>query len=390
MPQAPTTEPNRAEHQIVATGVQQPLVSILIPAFNAQESIAETIRSALGQTWPRKEIIVVDDGSTDQTATIARQFESYGVRVVTQKNQGAAAARNAAYSLSHGDYIQWLDADDLLAPAKIAKQMEALADCPSKRILLSGPWGRFMYRPWRATFVPTALWCDASPVEWLLRKMEHNIYMQTATWLVSRELTEANGLWDTRLLTDDDGEYFCRVLLASTGVRFVPESKVYYRSFGYGGVSYIGLNAGKCQAHWISMKLHIQYLLSLEDSERCRAACLRYLRNCFIYFYPEHLNIVGEARVEALKLGATLDEPFLSWKYSWAKTVFGWSLAKRTQVFLRSARWHVQRVWDKMMFRVEKRRFEPMATAELPVGSMNTSSMAIQAVDAAELHAREY
>ncbi len=74
------------------------------------------------------------------------------------------------------------------------------------------------------------LWCDLSPKEWLLRKMEQNIYMQTATWLVSRELTEAAGPWDIKQLGDDDGEYFCRVLLASKGVCFVREAKVYYRA----------------------------------------------------------------------------------------------------------------------------------------------------------------
>ena len=68
--------------------------------------------------------------------------------------------------------------------------------------------GRFFYR-WRQTqFIPSALWCDLSPSEWFLRYMENDIYMQTATWLVSREVTEAAGPWDTRLLGDDDGEYF--------------------------------------------------------------------------------------------------------------------------------------------------------------------------------------
>src|SRR5437899_12664005 len=102
----------------------KPLVSILIPAFNAQEWIADTLKSAIGQTWERKEVIVVDDGSTDQTLAIARQFASERVSIVTQNNQGAAAARNRAFSVSQGDYIQWLDADDLLAPDKIARQME--------------------------------------------------------------------------------------------------------------------------------------------------------------------------------------------------------------------------------------------------------------------------
>src|SRR5262249_13271987 len=101
----------------------KPLVSILIPAFNAQEWIADTIRSALAQTWPKKEIIVVDDGSRDQTLSIAKQFVSKEVSVVAKGNEGAAATRNKAYSLSQGDYIQWLDADDLLAPDKIERQL---------------------------------------------------------------------------------------------------------------------------------------------------------------------------------------------------------------------------------------------------------------------------
>jgi glycosyltransferase involved in cell wall biosynthesis len=207
----------------------KPLVSILIPAFNSQEWIADTLRLAIAQTWPLKEIIVVDDGSTDQTLAVARQFESDGVRVFAQKNQGAAAARNKAFSLSQGDYIQWLDADDLLAPDKIAKQLGALGESPNKQTLLSGSWGQFMHRYHRTKFIPSALWCDLSPAEWLVRKMSQNLYMQTASWLASCELSEAAGTWDTRPLGDDDGEYFCRVLLASDGVRFVPESKILSR-----------------------------------------------------------------------------------------------------------------------------------------------------------------
>jgi glycosyltransferase involved in cell wall biosynthesis len=339
--------------------VRAPLVSILVPAFNAQESIADTLRSAIAQTWSRKEIIVADDGSTDETLAVARQFESEGVRVVSQKNQGAAAARNMALSLSQGDYIQWLDADDLLAPDKITWQMEALDRCRSKRTLLSSGFGKFMYRWYRAKFVPTALWSDLSPTEWLLRKMGENLYMQTATWLVSRELTEAAGLWDTRLLSDDDGEYFCRVLLASDGVRFVPEAKSYYRAPGAafsGSLSYIGQSDRKIKAHWLSMQLHIKYLRSLEDSERVRVACVNYLQRSLIYFYHEDPQIVKQAAQVAKELGGELREPYLSWKYSWVQVVFGWSVAKHIAIFLRKIRWSSQKLWDKTLLRIEHRK----------------------------------
>ena len=334
----------------------KPLVSILIPAYNSREWIADTLRSAIAQTWPNKEIIVVDDGSTDQTLAIARQFESDTVHVFTQKNQGAAATRNTAFSLSHGDYIQWLDADDLLAPDKISKQLDALGESANKRTLLSGSWGQFIYRHRRTKFIPSALWCDLSPAEWLVRKMSQNVYMQTASWLVSRELFEAAGQWDTRLLGDDDGEYFCRVLLACDGVRFVPESKIYYRASGPGSLSYVGRSDKKREAQWCSMKLHIGYLRSLEDSERARAACVTYLQNWLIFFYPERMDLVQQMEQMARDLGGQLKAPYLSWKYSWIRAIFGWHAARRSQLTLQGMKASMARRWDNTLFRLERRK----------------------------------
>src|SRR2546430_15740196 len=135
-----------------------PLVSILIPAYNAQSSLADTLESALAQTWPHKEIIVVDDGSKDATLAVAKRFLSRGVVVHSQPNQGASATRNKAFSLSKGQYIQWLDADDLLSPDKIALQMAALPNTGSRRTLLSSGWAYFIYRPHKASFTATPLW----------------------------------------------------------------------------------------------------------------------------------------------------------------------------------------------------------------------------------------
>jgi glycosyltransferase involved in cell wall biosynthesis len=334
----------------------KPLVSILIPAYNAENWIADTLQSAVAQTWEHKEIVVVDDGSKDRTLAVARRFESVGVKVFTQKNQGAAAARNKAFSLCRGDYIQWLDADDLIAPEKIAKQMQAAEGAPNRRILLSGEWGRFMYRYDRARFVPTALWCDLSKVEWLIRKMGQNLYMQTATWLVSRELTDAAGPWDTRLLGDDDGEYFCRVLMASEGVRFVPGARVYYRDSGASSLSYIGASERKRDAQWLSMRLHIGYLRSLEDSERVRAACVSFLQNWMGCFYPERLDLFAQAEEMARTMGGHLEAPRLSWKYSWIEALFGRRLARRAELSLPNLKWSFVRHWDKALFRVGGRK----------------------------------
>lgn len=330
----------------------EPLVSILIPAYNAQEWIADTIRSALAQTWATKEVIVVDDGSTDQTREVAQRFASKIVRVVTQSNQGAAAARNKAFSLSQGDFIQWLDADDLLAPNKISAQMARADDARDKKLLLSCGWAYFAYRPRRARFLPTSLWCDLSPIEWLLRKLGQNLHMQTATWLVSRRLTETAGPWDTRLLGDDDGEYFCRVLLASRGSLFVSDSKVYYRVTGGSRLSYIGQSQRKMGAHFLSMQMHIQYIRSLEDSERVCRACVNYLQTWLPDFYVDGSEWVRKAQQLAKELGGELKPPQLSWKYAWIQKSLGWSAARRTQLHYNRVKSEIRRVWDKTMSRL--------------------------------------
>jgi hypothetical protein len=206
--------------------------------------------------------------------------------------------------------------------------------------------------------VPTALWCDLSPVEWLLRKLGQNVYMQTATWLVSRELTEATGPWDTALLGDDDGEYFSRALLASDGVRFVLEARVYYRAPWVNSLGYIGGSRRKIEAHWRSMKLHIHYIRSLEDSERVRDACLSYLQNCLIYFYPEMPDIVKQAEQTARDMGRQLGPPRLKWKYSWILTLFGWwALAKNLAVLLPRIRWSIETSVDHVLFKIENHPF---------------------------------
>lgn len=333
----------------------QPLVSILIPAYNCQEWLADTLTSAVAQTWPRKEIIVVDDGSKDHTAEVARRFASKEVTVVTIKNQGAAAARNHAFRLSQGDYIQWLDADDLLAPDKIELQLAALRESDSKRTLLSSAWAFFNYRPQRARFVSTSLWHDLSPVDWLSRKMGENLHMQTATWLTSRELAEAAGPWDTRLLSDDDGEFFCRVLLASEGTRFVPEARVFYRATPSGRLSHVGTSDRKKDALLLSMRLHIQYLRSLEDSERVRRACLTYLQTWYENFYPERPDLVTEVQSLAAQIHGSVTEPRLRWKYAWMRPLFGWKVAKWVQMALPLFKASLIRRWDRAMYRLEAR-----------------------------------
>src|SRR5580704_5983117 len=148
-----------------------PLVSILIPAYNAEKYLAETIRSVLAQTWPQKEIIIVNDGSRDGTLAVARSFESAQVKVIDQENRGQDASFNVAYRICQGDLIEFLDADDVMDPAKLEKQIARLntegTDC-----VASGRWARFYDKPGDGSFVPEPFWTDMDPIDWLVSAWE--------------------------------------------------------------------------------------------------------------------------------------------------------------------------------------------------------------------------
>ena len=319
------------------------LVSILIPAYNAERWISQSLASALAQTWRHTEVIVVDDGSTDRTLDIAKGYASDRVKVVGQKNIGAAGARNAALGMAQGDYVQWLDADDLLHPEKIERQLANAGAGRRSKTLLTCSWGRFFARPERARFVPDTLWEPLSPVDWISRKFRDNAFMFPATWLVSRRLIEVAGQWDTRLSLDDDGEYMCRLVGASEGVEFVPSARCYYRIGNTNSMSW-QQSPEALQSACLSMNLCVSYLRAMEDSAATRAACLRFVQDCYALFFPEHEELVSRCNALARTLGGELHPPLERPHFKLFRKVFGWQTAKATRSGLdrsrlRAARW---------------------------------------------------
>jgi len=105
-----------------------PKVTVVIPAYNMERYVERSVRSALGQTYPNLDVLVVDDGSTDATLLICRRLAGLhsNLQVVTGPNQGVAAARNRGTELAEGTYVAYLDADDLWHPTKVAKQVGCL------------------------------------------------------------------------------------------------------------------------------------------------------------------------------------------------------------------------------------------------------------------------
>jgi glycosyltransferase involved in cell wall biosynthesis len=332
------------------------LVSILIPAWNAEKWITETIKSAVAQTWPNKEVIIVDDGSSDDTLRVARTFESKIVKVITQKNTGACGARNKALSLAQGSYIQWLDADDLLAPDKISHQLKGSDSGQTSRVLLTAAFAKFFFRYQKARFEPDSLWRDLDPVSWIMNKFMDIVWMNPAAWLVSRRLTELGGLWDERLSPsgDDDGEYMCRLVRNSERVKFVPGARCYYRVGNPASLSFSKSDRA-LNSFFLARCLCIEHLRALEDSERTRRTCLKHLQDGVLFFYPDKVEILDKARDIARSLGGELAPPFESLKFHLIRKLFGWKSAKRIKYGLHRTKLIASHRWDKLLDNLSNR-----------------------------------
>jgi glycosyltransferase involved in cell wall biosynthesis len=315
-----------------------PLVSILIPAYNAQAWISETIQSALSQTWARKEIIVVNDGSTDDTLSIVRRYESSMLKIIHQENGGACRARNRALSECQGDYIQWLDADDLLAPNKIERQLRVAQDEVDPHVLFASAWGRFYYTQSKVKFEPTPLWQDVDAAEWLVLWLANPWMIPPHAWLVSRQLTDEAGPWDEQLTRDQDGEYFCRVVSHSSYIKFVSESRSYYRMANTSSLS----NTTTRKA-WESIcrstELTIGHVLAHENSERTRTACISRLNRdaSMLEIYAPDLALHLHQRIK--ELGGKILPEKISRKYAFVQRIIG----ARNALRLKEAEWRARR-----------------------------------------------
>ena len=309
-----------------------PLVSILIPAYNAESYIAETLESVIAQTWGNIEIIVVNDGSKDDTLAIAKTYESKKVKVINQHNQGASAARNRALKEAQGGFIQYLDADDFLASDKIERQLKLFEFDSNSNYVVSGEWARFFQKPSESVFTPQPLWSDMSPVEWLVTAWQKNWMMHPAAWLVPRNIADLSGMWNENISLNDDGEYFCRIILASKEIKFCKGAKSYYRS-GISG----SLSGSKSRRAWesayLSMDLNTNNLLAVENSDRTRYASACYWQFFVFMAYPQAPDLITKAEENIRFLGGCDLKPEGGAMFKIIREVLGWKLAMQLQKF---------------------------------------------------------
>ena len=203
-----------------------PLVSILTPAYNAAPHLSETICSALSQTLRDFELLVVDDGSTDGTLELARQWERRDtrIRVYSRPNGGSAAARNVALRHARGSFLALLDSDDIWRPQFLAKQMEVFRRFPEADVVtgnvynLGGLFDGLVLRTRDSSFRRVSL----------LEILEHENLLCILS-IFRRRVAERIGAFDEGLCHNEDYHYWIRAALAGFVIVSNPEPLVYYR-----------------------------------------------------------------------------------------------------------------------------------------------------------------
>ncbi len=206
------------------------LVSILIPCYNAEHWIGQCIESALAQTWAEKEIIVVDDGSTDGSLKVIQSFGDR-IRWETGPNRGGNVARNRLLGLSRGDWLQYLDADDYLLPDKIEKQMHFIASNPGvdvafSRVIQETHEGGEVRKEVSLMPEPLDPWCLL--VRWDLP--------QTGALLWRKQAVVSAGEWKVDQPCCQEHELYLRMLQAGHQFAYCEDYGAVYRQWRGGSV----------------------------------------------------------------------------------------------------------------------------------------------------------
>jgi glycosyltransferase involved in cell wall biosynthesis len=307
-----------------------PLVSVIIPCRNGAAWLGDAIESCLAQSWKPLEIVVVDDASTDGSRDVARRYQARGVIALDSPRRGAGAARNVGLQQVRAEFIQFLDADDVLDRDKIRIQMEGLAQEPAG-VVASGAWARFSDHPGEAVFAAEPVWRDfAAPAELLIASWLGGGMMANFAWLTPRAVLQRAGAWDEALSLGDDGEYFCRVLLAASAVLFCGNARGFYRSTAAPRLSQRRDRAALLSA-FTAVDQSCRHLLERDDSPAARKACATQYQRFAYDVYPQARDLVARAELRTRQLGGSELRPGGGRTFQLLAKSFGWKFGKRCQ-----------------------------------------------------------
>lgn len=269
-----------------------PLVSILIPLYNAEQYIEETITRALKQTYPNIELIIVDDHSTDNSLEIAQKHSSDKVHIYTNPNKGGNSARNYAFQMCNGEYIKFMDADDYCTDDMIEKQMERMLADGDKDTLIFSPV-KMLYPDGRLFLPPREIDKDYVPgIELLIDIWRGKGWNCPHCHLLHRELFIKSSGWDENVIRNQDGEFFARV--ASNASKSLSVNNVYaiWRQTSNGVSKRNDLESHRSVL--ITFIRIISLILNYKDTKETRYICAYHIGEFLYMYYPAIYPLIPE------------------------------------------------------------------------------------------------
>lgn len=305
-------------------------VSIILPVYNCEKWLNKTILSAINQYLDNCEVILIDDGSTDKSLEVAFRIKSDKIKIYSKSNSGASSTRNFALIKSKGNYIQYLDADDIIALDKILKQLDRIAS-EDDDVIASGPFINFVKDINENSYLPDNGYRDfEKPIDWLIESMWDRAMFPPVVWLTPRRLIEEAGPWNESLSYNDDTEFFARVLLKARKIVFCKDAVSYYRR---GIPTSLGSRKDKKAriSELESLNLVTSHMLNHEDSLRVREACAYKYRKLIYSLYPEHKDLIEIAQQKLKEFDVKGDFCFGNGFTRKLGSVVGWKNAKLIQ-----------------------------------------------------------
>jgi glycosyltransferase involved in cell wall biosynthesis len=303
-----------------------------MPCYNAAGFISNAIESVLNQTYPNFELIVVDDGSTDNSAEIIKSFTDIRLKYIYQENQGQCIACNNGFKKSTGVLIKFFDADDILTDKVLENQVKVLRgknDC-----IAYINWARFYNNNLENKDAgPTQISRDCLPMDYITWQ-RNTPMLQCGIWLFPRQQLEKNGLWDERLSLINDTEFITRIILNAAELKYAGDCELLYRTNLNSGSLSQTLSKKGLESALLSIDLMSQHLLQKENSLRVKTLIVQSYQMLREWAFPQHLKYVRIVEKRFLPY-ADIKIHYRSsgYLFNCLLKVFGWKVARLLQYY---------------------------------------------------------
>jgi glycosyltransferase involved in cell wall biosynthesis len=296
--------------------VSTPLVSIIIPFYNGDNYIRDTLHSCFNQSYKNIEIIVINDSSSIHSTKFLNDFVDDRLKIINlNQNVGPQKARNLGIQVANGLLLQFLDHDDVLDENKIFYQVR-LYEIFGDKFLYSSRQGHISNGEKHLDKSFSIYYKSFLPLNYfLVCSNQFGKYLTTGNWLIPRKIISKTHGWDPNAGINDDGEYFMRIILSSQGIKFSKNSIFYFRTDSFNSLSKSRNNFIKYNKWFYSYQSYSYYFKIYFTNEQYKLLSLNYFSKFFCYGFPLTKKIRELCLLEIRKLGYNSPLPFGSFKF---------------------------------------------------------------------------